>query len=293
MNAPRLIGIDLGGTKIQVAAADLGGAIIARTRAPTPEPLAEGLALIRSMIAEVAGGAPIAGVGVAIGGPIHPASGVVSPLHQAAWRDVPFGQLLGEWTGALWRIEVDTDAAAMAEFHAGGHYTDGHRAHRLLYITVSTGVGGGFVVDGVIQRGADGAHPEFGHQAVPAPETVQCGCGATGCLEALVSGRALERRHGRPAAELSDAEFAAAGKLLGLGLRNAATLLAPDVIALGGGVVVGGGERLLAAARAEVEQGVRLLPPPRVVVSALGYDTALQGALALAASAATEKLRVA
>lgn len=288
MSDPRLIGIDLGGTKIQVAAADRSGAIIARTRAATPEPLAEGLALLQSLIVDVAGGLPIAGVGVAIGGPIHAASGVVSPLHQAAWRDVPLGRLLGEWTGAPWRIEVDTDAAALAEFHAGGHV-----AHRLLYITVSTGVGGGFVVDGVIQRGINGAHPEFGHQAVPAPEAVLCGCGATGCLEALVSGRALERRHGRPAAELSDAEFAAAGKLLGLGLRNAATLLAPDLIALGGGVVVGGGERLLAAARAEVAQGVRLLPPPRVVVSALGYDTALRGALALAVSAATEKLSTA
>jgi predicted NBD/HSP70 family sugar kinase len=285
MTHARYIGIDLGGTKIQVAAADAQGAIIARTRSATPESLAEGLALLQTMIAEVAAGAPIAGVGVAIGGPIHALSGVVSPLHQAQWRDVPLGELLATWTGAPWRIEVDTDAAAMAEYCAGGH-----KVSRLLYITVSTGVGGGFVIDGAIQRGAGGAHPEFGHQVVTTADPVVCGCGATGCLESLVSGRALERRHGRPAAELTDAEFAAAGKLLGLGLRNAATLLSPDLIALGGGVVVGGGERLLAAARAEVAQGVRLVPAPRIVVSALGYDTALRGSLVLAAAAAGRML---
>ncbi len=277
---PVLIGLDLGGTKIQIAAADRAGAVQRRARLMTPHGLDEGLAAIRDTIAEVAAGAPIAGIGVAIGGPIDAALGIVSPLHQATWRAVPFGRLLGEWTRAPWRIEVDTDAAALAE-HARG----GHGVGRLLYVTVSTGVGGGFVIDGAIQRGAGGAHPEFGHQAVGG-EAVLCGCGAQGCLEALISGRALERRYGRPAAELDDGAWAEAGRLLGLGLRNAATLLAPELIVLGGGVVTGAGERLIGPARVEVERGVRLLPAPRVVASSLGYDTALIGALALAQAGA-------
>jgi glucokinase len=279
---PVLIGVDLGGTKIQVAAADRGGRILRRMRAATPAPLDEGLALVRAAIAGMAAGEPVAGVGVAIGGPIEAATGVVSPLHQEAWRAVPLGTYLDTWTAAPWRIEVDTDAAALAEHRRGGHAG----ARRLLYVTISTGVGGGMVADGVILRGTGGSHPEFGHQTVPARERVVCPCGAEGCLEALISGRALARRHGRPAAELGDEAVAEAGELLGHALRNAATLLALDIVVLGGGVVVGFGERLLAPARATLARGLRLVPAPRVVPSALGYDTALIGALELAGDAA-------
>lgn len=279
---PLLVGIDLGGTKIQVAATDFSGRVLARLREPTPRSLPAGLDLLRHALTTVSQGAPIAGVGVAIGGPINALTGVVSPLHQPEWRDVPLGRYLETWSdGAPWRIEVDTDAAALAEYHLGGHGVE-----RLLYVTVSTGVGGGFVVAGDVFRGAGGAHPEFGHQAVPGGEGVACPCGARGCLEALVSGTALQSRHKRDPETLDDAAWAETGRLLGLGLRNACTLLAPQVVALGGGVVFGAGERLLAPARAELFAGLRLVPAPRVTASALGYDTALQGALVLASLAA-------
>lgn len=281
-SSPLLVGIDLGGTKIQVAATDFSGHVLARLREPTPRSLPEGLDLLRQALTTVAQGAPIAGIGVAIGGPINALTGVVSPLHQPEWRDVPLGRHLETWSaGAPWRIEVDTDAAALAEYHLGGHGVE-----RLLYVTVSTGVGGGFVVAGDVFRGADGAHPEFGHQAVPGGEGVACPCGAQGCLEALVSGTALQRRYQCDPATLDDAAWAETGLLLGLGLRNASTLLAPQLIALGGGVVIGAGERLLTPARAELAAGLRLVPAPRVTASVLGYDTALQGALVLASLAA-------
>ena len=87
-------------------------------------------------------------------------------------------------------------------------------------------------------------------------------------------------------AALSDAAWVEAGRWLGLGLRNATTMLAPEVIVLGGGVVSGSGERLLAPARAELAAGLRLVPVPAVRASLLGYDSALHGALVLAALAA-------
>ncbi len=276
-----LIAIDLGGTKVQVAAADPGGRMVARELHPTPPGLDDGLALIAGLVRTIAAGRRITGVGVAIGGPIDAARGVVSPLHQPAWRQVPLGALIATWTGAPWRIEVDTDAAALAEHHRGGH-----RAGRLLYITVSTGVGGGFVIDGEVFRGAGGVHPEFAHQTVPGGEEAVCACGATGCLEALICGPALRRRHGCDPAQLDDAAWRDAGRLLGRGLRNAATLLAPEVVSLGGGVVSGAGERLLAPAREELTRGLRLVPAPRLVASPLGYDSALHGAWVLAALAA-------
>ncbi len=274
-----LIACDIGGTKIQVAAATTSGEILRRTGAPTPRSLADGLAYLRSTIAELKGPDRIVGVGATLGGPLNAETGVASPLHQAEWRNVPIVAHLQSWTGAPSRIAVDTDAAALAEFRRGAH-----GVHRLLYVTVSTGIGGGFITDGQIFHGVNGCHPEFGHQSVPSglPERVPCACGSYDCLEALVSGTSLQKRFGRPAAELDDAVWADAGRLLGIALRNATTLLAPEVVALGGGVVTGAGEKFVAPARRVVEEGTPLVPKPRVVISALGYDTALLGAVELA-----------
>ncbi len=202
------IGLDIGGTKFMVAAADAAGRELARVREDTPADLREGLELLHAMIARVAGGAPIAGIG------------------------------------------------------------------------------GGFVVDGRLYRGASGAHPEIGHQAVPMrcahPERVVCECGASDCLEALASGNGIHRVYGKPAEELNGGEWAEVAYHLGQALRNLATIYAPGVITLGGGVAVGGGERLLGGIRATLAAHARLVPLPDVRQSILGYDTALRGAISIA-----------
>ena len=274
-----LIACDIGGTKTTVAAATVSGEIVRKTTNASPYDRDEGLAGIRAAIEQLSCGDRIVGVGATLGGPLNAATGVASPLHQPGWRDVPIAALLSSWTGAPCRIAVDTDAAALAEYRRGAH-----GVRRLLYITVSTGIGGGFIIDGEIARGANGCHPEFGHQCVPTglTERVPCACGSYDCLEALVSGTSLQKRYGRSPAELDDAAWAEAGRLLGIALRNATTLLVPELIALGGGVVVGAGEKLVGPARKVVAEGTPLVPAPRVVVSALGYDTALLGAVELA-----------
>jgi predicted NBD/HSP70 family sugar kinase len=159
-------------------------------------------------------------------------------------------------------------------------------ADRFLYMTVSTGIGGGFIVDGHLYRGAGGAHPEIGHQSIPFrcayPERVACECGAPDCLEALASGNGIRRVYGKPAEQLTDDEWAEVAYNLGQALRNLATIYAPRVIALGGGVAVGGGARLLNGIRVTMATHARLVPLPEVRISTLDYDTALQGAISVA-----------
>jgi predicted NBD/HSP70 family sugar kinase len=190
------IGLDIGGTKIMVAAADHQGNILQRARKATSSDLEEDLANIDTMIGDVAGGDEILGMGAAIGGPLDWGQGIVSPLHQPAWRNIPLKAMMESKWGCPFHVDVDTNVAAVGEYRWGGV-----PARRFLYITLSTGMGGGFLIDGKIYRGQDGAHPEVAHQSIHfrslSPSAVQCECGATDCLEALVSGNGI-RPMGNP-----------------------------------------------------------------------------------------------
>lgn len=276
-----LLGLDIGGTKLLVAAATLDGRILRRVRQPTPQALDEGLALLKQMAHDVAAGEKIAAIGVAAGGPLDFETGVVSPLHQPAWRDVPLKRIMEEEFRAPFAVDVDTNLAALGEYRFGPAQPD-----RLLYITLSTGMGGGFIVDGHVYRGASGAHPEIGHQSVAYrgsfPRPIVCECGAEDCLEALVSGNAIRRLYGKPAERLDDSEWEEVGHNLGQGLRNLAANYAPNVIVLGGGVAIGAGDKLLRPAVDTMRRGLKIVPAPDVRLSALGYDTALMGTIALA-----------
>ena len=277
------IGLDIGGTKIMVAAADREGNILRRARAGTSTSLEEDLANINSMVAEVAGGDKIAGMGAAIGGPLDWEQGIVSPLHQPAWRKIPLKAMMESKWGCPFHVDVDTNVAAVGEYRWGGV-----SASRFLYLTLSTGMGGGFLLNGDIYRGQNGAHPEVGHQSIPFRcanlSAVQCECGAPDCLEALISGNGIRRIYGKPAESLSPEEWDEVAYNLGQGLRNLSALYAPDLIRIGGGVAVGGGEHFIQSARKVMEQHLKLVPAPQVGLSSLGYDTALRGTIAMALS---------
>jgi len=279
--SPVYIGVDIGGTKTALLACSADGRPIHRWRFPTPLSLSAGLEQLRNGIASVAGRAPIAGIGVSIGGPIDRKRGTVSPLHQPEWRDVPLRDILEEHFRCPCRIEVDTDAAALGEWYIGGV-----RESPLAYVTLSTGVGGSLLIEGMLYRGAEGAHPELGHQVVPNefgdPEPVRCACGALNCLESLICGPALERRYGRPPAELPDSAWEIVGRILGHGLRNVATLYAPRRIVLGGGIAFHAGSRFLPSLSNVLRRNLHLVPMPEISISCLGYETALWGAVALA-----------
>jgi predicted NBD/HSP70 family sugar kinase len=275
------IGLDIGGTKFMVGAAGADGKILRRTRADTPQDLDAGLSLLHRMIDEVTAGEPVGGIGAAIGGPLDWAHGIVSPLHQPQWRNVPLKQLMQERWQCPFYVDVDTNVAALGEYRALAP-----SPALLLYLTLSTGMGGGFVVHGKLYRGKDGAHPEVGHQSIPyrcyRPERIACDCGAPDCLEALISGNGIRRIYDKPAEELDDDEWAEVAYNLGQGLRNLATIYLPDLIVLGGGIAIGGGESLLQPACRVMAERLRLTPHPDVRLSTLGYDTALLGAISIA-----------
>lgn len=275
------VGLDIGGTKLMAAATDPSGRILYRAQAPTPADVDEGLHLLKAMTREVAAEAKIIGIGAAVGGPLDWQTGIVSPLHQPQWRDVPLKTLMEEAFGCPFNVDVDTNVAALGEYQAYARPPE-----KLLYLTVSTGMGGGFISNGRIYRGMQGFHPEVAHQAIRYrcrhPENIICECGLQDCLEALVSGNGIWRIYGKPALELTAAEWEEVAYNLGQGLRNLATIYLPDEIILGGGVAVGGGEPFVAQVAEVMRAHLRLVPAPAVHLSQLGYDTALIGAAYIA-----------
>lgn len=275
------VGLDIGGTKIVAVAVDAQGTVLEKVREPTPLELHAGLSLLEEMIEWVSSGRRITGIGAAIGGPLDPRSGVVSPLHQPEWRQVPLKTIMEERWDCPFFVDVDTNVAALGEYGA-----DPKRPGRFLYMTISTGVGGGFLLDGSIYRGAAGAHAEVGHQSIPFrcshPERVSCECGLPDCLEGLVSGNGIRRVYGKAAEALDEAEWEEVAYNLGQGLRNAAAFYAPDVIVLGGGVALGKGEWLAGRAAEVMARHLRIVPTPAVHLSRLGSDAPLLGALVLA-----------
>ncbi len=275
------MGLDIGGTKFLVASADREGKILKRLQESTPSDLQEGIHTLNRMIVSITGGKKVTAIGAAIGGPLDWKQGVVSPLHQPQWRDVPLKTMLEDRWGCPFFVDVDTNVAAMGEYYFGNE-----KAPRLLYLTISTGMGGGFLINGKIYRGAAGGHPEVAHQSINyrcgSPEKIACECGIPDCLEALVSGNGIRRIYGKPAECLNDQEWDEVAYNLGQGLRNLVAILLPDVIVLGGGVAFGRGEKLVAAASKVMETHARIVPVPKLRLSRLGYDTALLGAIAMA-----------
>lgn len=284
------IGLDIGGTKFMVASANDQGVIQDRARMDTTDSLDQDLTNLNQMIKVVSLGKPILGIGAAIGGPLDWENGVVSPLHQPAWREVPLKRIMENRWGCPFFVDVDTNVAALGEY-----YRTDMSARRFLYITLSTGMGGGFIVDGKIYRGLGGAHPEVGHQSVnfhsTNPAGVMCECGIPDCLEALVSGNGIRRIYGKSAELLTPDEWDEVAYNLGQGLRNLAALYAPDIIRIGGGVAIGGGVPFIEEACGVMHDHLNLVPAPEVSLSQLGYDTALLGAITIARHGLSEQAR--
>ena len=275
------VSLDIGGTKLIVAAFNGSGTVLKQERAATPLKLTEGLDLIDRMITTVSEGQRLSGIGAAAGGPLDHRIGVVSPLHQPEWRNVPLKKIMEDKWGCPFRVDIDTNVAALAEYGALEK-----KVRLLLYITLSTGMGGGLVHEGDIYRGLNGEHPEIGHQTVcyrsPGNKPVRCSCGAEGCLEELISGNGIRRVYGKPPEKLSAHEWDDVSWNLGQGLRNLAAIYLPDVIVFGGGISYGAKDKLLEPAIRLMREQLKIVPHPRVQVSSLGVENVLRGGFLLA-----------
>jgi predicted NBD/HSP70 family sugar kinase len=237
--------------------------------------------MLHLMIQELAGNDSLSGIGAAIGGPLDWRRGIVSPLHQPQWRDVPLKNIMEEKWGCPFWVDVDTNVAALGEYYLGAD-----RPERFMYITLSTGMGGGFLINGKIYRGLHGEHPEVGHQSIPFhcafPERVKCECGVTDCLEALVSGNAIKRIYHKQAQELDETEWLEVSYNLAQGLRNINAIYLPEVIVLGGGIAIGRGEQLIRDVHQIMNEHLKIVPVSQIRLSGLGYNTALMGSVMLA-----------
>ena len=221
----------------------------------------------------------VRGIGVGSAGPMTSGGDAVSPLNIPGWRDFP---LLARLSGAYALptvVDGDAKALAVGEAWKGA----GAGVDSFLAMVVSTGVGGGLVVDGRLLDGASGNAGHVGHVVV-LPDGAPCPCGGRGCLEAEISGTAIGRRVGGSAADAGTAEVERAGRLLGVGLASVVNLLDLSTVLVGGSVALGFGGPFFAAANDALREHARMAHARECAVRpvGLGADGPLIGAAGLA-----------
>ncbi|MBI3665305.1 MAG: ROK family protein [Acidobacteria bacterium] len=277
-----VLAVDIGGTKHSLALFR-DGRMIRREAYPTD--LAGGRAwMVRrlsTLAREWAGAAHPQACGIGFGGPVdYAAQRVGRSMHVGGWQDFPLAAALEDALRVSCRMDNDANLGALGEYSAGA----GRDVRSLLYMTLSTGIGAGLLLDGKIVRGADSLAGELGHIPLEA-EGPPCECGGRGCFEALCAGRAIEARTGRSAAHLLQDPAFRAGyvPVLARGLRIALLLLNPERIVIGGGLSKVG-HVLFDDLRSELRRQLPPSLPLRIDVqpAALGDDSVLWGAKTLA-----------
>lgn len=303
------IGVDLGGTQIRAVRIDRDGQIHAHQRVATatagPQDV---IAQIEQLIAAMVGDVPpeeIIGVGVASPGPVDLRTGVALRAPTiAGWFDIPLKALLEEQTGLHVDLQNDANMAALGEWRFGS----GRGCAHFVYVTISTGIGGGVIVDNKLLLGRKGMAGEVGHMTL-LPDGPACTCGNRGCWEALASGTALAQfaadalAAGQPSlireiaagAPVRGAHVAAAaergdplalalmqreGEWIGIGVTNLLLLYSPERLAIGGGV-----SQNMALLEPHIRRTVdtRVMPPFRdvpIAAAQLGDNAGVIGAAA-------------
>jgi glucokinase len=311
-----VIGVDLGGTKLLAGAVD--PALNVHHRATRPARAADHRAVLATVVSAVAEvrdaiegtSRSVDAVGLGIPALIDRGRGVAVMSTHLPLAGVPFGDLVAERIGLPVFVDNDANAAMLAEWRFGA----ARGAADAALLTIGTGIGGGLVVGGALQRGSQGAGAELGHMVVDA-DGLPCNgnCPNRGCLESVCSGTALGREARRLAGERPQSALGRAlaagreisgplvtdlahdgdeaaiealaviGRWLGVGIANLVNMLNPDVVVIGGGVIAAG-ELLLGPARAVVAE--RALSPSkehvRIVPARFGAESGMLGAAALA-----------
>ena len=256
------LAIDIGGTKLAAAVVSAEGAILDRRHVPTEASTRDGEQLYSALIDLVkdvraahdasGGDAPIV-CGVGTGGPMTRGGEAISPMNIGGWRDFPLRSRLIESLGLPVHVDNDAKALALGEGWIGGAVG----VPDYLAMVVSTGVGGGIVLDGRLLDGRDGNAGHIGHITVE-PDGHLCRCGNRGCLEAEASGTGIAAITGRPAAEAGPEVVERVGTLVGRAVASVAVLLDLRLALVAGSVALGYGEPFFAAAQAEIDARARL-----------------------------------
>ncbi|MFG1930120.1 ROK family protein [Mycobacterium sp. NPDC048908] len=293
------LALDIGGTKIAAGLVDRAGTLLHHAKLPTPDGDAEAVwTLVDTLVTEALAqaGGTVRGVGISSAGPIDLPTGTVSPINIVEWQRFPIVERVTALTGAPVRLGGDGLCMALGERWRGA----GRGAQFLLGMVVSTGVGGGLVLDGAPYDGRTGNAGHVGHVVVE-PDGALCSCGGRGCVETIAGGPRMAqwaRENGwqappeADAKELADAANAGDPVALQAFLRGATALAAMiasvgavcdlDLVVIGGGVAKSGGllfdsvrEKLASLARLDFIRELRVLP------AELGGEAGLVGAAAL------------
>jgi glucokinase len=279
------LAVDIGGTKLATALVSAEGEVVAQQRAPTPrtddrDVLFGALAgIVRAMLDALPGSADDLKVcGVGCGGPMSRPAGTVSPLNIPAWREFPLAKRLAELTELPVHLDNDAKALALGEGWKGA----ARSTPDFLAMVVSTGVGGGIVLDGRLVDGATFNAGHVGHVIVE-PEGRRCGCGARGCLEAEASGTAIRAMTGKAPEAASGQLVERSGKLVGRAVATVCNLLDLSLVVVAGSVALGFGDPFFAAANSELHDRARLSfsSSARVLPAGLGSLGPLVGAAAV------------
>jgi glucokinase len=297
-----IAGVDIGGTKIAAGIVDDSGKVLRKLEIPTKvcRQYPKGLEAIVGMLWELSETASVklSGIGIGSTGWVFPFTGEFGDVDfLPGWKGCNPVEDLSRKFGVRVALENDGDAAALGEAAWGA----GRGKSRLIYVTVGTGIGGGFILDGKLYRGVDRSHPEVGHHVIDASGP-QCTCGFHGCWEALATGLAMAawlkskvpdggRSHSEDLTAKHIFQLAREGNALareavereayylGLGLANLITLFVPEVIVLGGSVMKSA-DLLLDSIRKTIAQGCRFVPYQKteLALASLGEDANLIGA---------------
>ena len=277
-----VLAVDIGGTKMAAALVDAEGNLSHHSACPTPssedaERVFDALCEVVQEVLDVASGRPVV-CGVGCGGPMRGGGETVSPLNIGAWRDFPLRARLSTAIGLPVSVDNDAKALALGEGWLGA----ARGVEDYLAMVVSTGVGGGIVLDGRLLDGHDGNAGHIGHVVVE-PDGRACVCGGRGCLEAEASGLSIAAMTGRPAAEAPPTVRSRTGMLVGRAVASVAALLDLQLAVVAGSVALGFGATFFDAAQREIDArcGLDFTRSTRIVPAGLGADGPLLGAAAV------------
>ena len=259
-----VIGIDIGGTKTSVSLGNAQGKILIRTIFPTKGAqftIGQVKRIIRDYLKKYDKALKkTKGIGISCAGPLDLKRGIlIKPPNMPTWRNVPLKRIFSRSFALPVVVDNDANAAAVAE----KTFAAGKKVNNLFYYTVSTGIGGGLIIDGKIYHGASYDAGEIGHSVV-LPNGPKCKCGKHGCLEALASGTAIARiareratksslilklagkkkdidaaivaQAARRGDALAQAIYRQAAFYLGLSVTNVIQIINPEMVVIGGGV---------------------------------------------------------
>ena len=302
-----ILAIDIGGSQFGLALAAPDGRIIKHIRHQTNDRADKRIDRIIAESKTLISQSPVSACGIGFGGPVNfDAQRIVNSTHVAGWDDCPLPEIVQQHLGLPAIIDNDANVGALGEFTFGA----GKNSRHIIYYTISTGIGGGIIINGEIYRGGNGYAGELGHVPI-LRDGPKCDCGNRGCLEALCSGTAIGRRataavkkHPRKGIAIARTANPITAKTLfdtarsgdpyakalvneictdlGQGLAMAVNAFAPDVIVIGGGVS-NAGRVLFEPLRRETRQFLMPVHRPhlKIAPAKLKSRSVLLGAVAL------------